>query len=85
MFYNFAQHGPDHESLGTDRIGIPFMESVEWEQQQFGIKVLYQIINDGYVFFEIMKSETTGDEIKYTAPTFYGNITTLSFGFNIGF
>jgi hypothetical protein len=85
LYYNFAQHGPDHESLGTFRVGIPFMETVEWEQKQFGFRADYQPINDVFVFFEVIKSQTTGDQEKYTAPVFQNDITIVSFGANAGF
>jgi hypothetical protein len=85
LYYNFAQHGPDHSSLGTFRVGIPFMERVEWEQRQFGLRADYQPFNDVYLFLEVVSSQTKGDQEKYTAPVFRDNITILSFGTNIGF
>ena len=85
LYYNLAQHGPDHNSLGTKRTGIPFMETVEWEQKQFGFRADYQPFNDVFVFLEVIKSQTTGDQEKYTAPVFRDNITILSFGTNVGF
>jgi hypothetical protein len=85
LYYNFARHGPDHNSLGTKRTGIPFMETVEWEQQQFGFRADYQPLNDLFVFFEAVSSHTTGDQEKYTTPVFRGDITVISLGANIGF
>ena len=85
LHYNFARHGPDHNSLGTKRTGIPFMETVEWEQKQFGFRADYQPLNDVFVFFEVIKSLTTGDQEKYTAPVFQGDIAIVSLGANIGF
>ena len=85
LFYNFAQHGPDHDSLGTYRVGIPFMERVEWEQRQFGFRADYQPFNDVFVFLEVIRSQTTGDQEIYTAPVFRNNITILSIGANVGF
>lgn len=85
LHYSFARHGPDHTSLGTTRSKAPFMETVEWEQQQFGFRADYQPFNDVFVFLEAVKSLTTGDQEKYTAPVFHGDITVISLGANIGF
>lgn len=85
MSYNLAQHGPDYESLGTKRVGLPFMETVEWEQQQLGFRLDYELLNDLFLFFETVHSNTSGEQDKYTAPLFRNNIVYISFGTNFGF
>ena len=80
-----AQKGKDYDDLGGSRLGNPFMDSVEWENQTIAFYVNYQIINDGYVFLNYMFSNITGDVSKYTAPVFHGKQTTISLGLNFGF
>jgi hypothetical protein len=85
--YNFAQHGPDHEALGTHRLEVVdlFLNTVEWEQHLLGITVTYQVLNDIYFFGEFERSRITGDMEKYTAPYYHGITNTLSMGVNYGF
>jgi hypothetical protein len=87
LSYNFAEHGPDYDSLGTDRVEVTqlFLKSVEWKDITYGISANYQILNDIYVFGEVYYNQITGDMQKYTAPFYYGNTTTWSVGVNYGF
>jgi len=83
--YLWAQKGKDYDDLGGSRLGNPFMDSVEWENQSFSIRVTYQIINDGYVFVKFLHSDISGDLPKYTSTVYHGIQNTISFGANIGF
>ncbi len=85
--YNFAQHGPDHAELGTDRQEVVnyFLDTVEWENNEFTFTASYQIINDIFVFGEIRYRNTTGNIEKYTAEYYRGETTTFSVGLNWGF
>ncbi|OFX26386.1 MAG: hypothetical protein A2041_07335 [Bacteroidetes bacterium GWA2_31_9b] len=83
--YLFAQKGKDYDDLGGSRLGNPFMDSVEWENKTFSLRVSYQIINDGYLFVKYQHSEITGDNNKYTPIVYYGTQNTISLGANIGF
>jgi hypothetical protein len=87
LSYNFAEHGPDYDSLGTDRIEVVhlFLKSVEWKDITYGLTTSYQILNDIYIFGDITYNHITGDMTKYTAPFYYGNTTTWSVGINYGF
>ena len=86
-WYNFAQHGPDYESLGTNRLEVVdlFLKTIEWENKTFGVYASYQFIPNAFVFTEIVNSNITGDVVKYTPPFYYGNTTTFSAGINYGF
>ncbi|MFP4025523.1 MAG: hypothetical protein ACLFVR_13445, partial [Thiohalospira sp.] len=85
MAYLFAQKGKDYNELGGSRLGNPFMDSVEWENQSVSFHARYQIINDGYVFITYLFSNISGELDKYTAPMFHGKQNTISFGLNFGF
>jgi hypothetical protein len=86
LSYILAQKGPDHTELGTDRLGLPFLESIEWENQTIALKAIYQIINDAYVFASWKNSNIHGNDLaKYTHPLFHGKTNTISAGVNFGF
>jgi hypothetical protein len=86
LSYLFAQKGPDHTELGTDRLGIPFLESVEWENRTLSFQARYQIINDAYFYGEYRYSDIHGNDLeKYTHPLWHGKTSTFTIGANFGF
>ncbi|MBN2350399.1 MAG: hypothetical protein JXJ22_16295 [Bacteroidales bacterium] len=87
LSYDYARHGPDHESLGTPRLEVVdlFLNTVEWQKSTIGFSASYQVINDLYGFLEIEQSRITGDVEKYTPGFYYNSPTTLSVGINFGF
>jgi hypothetical protein len=81
-----AKKGTDHTELGTPRLGLKFLETVEWENSTLIFRARYQVINDGYVFGEFRHSNIRGNELdKYTHPLFHGKSTTFMLGLNFGF
>jgi hypothetical protein len=85
--YNFAQHGRDHEALGTDKKAVVhmYMDSVEWQNTSLAFVANYQLLNDIFLFGEVTYSKVTGDMEKYTAPFYQGITKTWSIGINYGF
>jgi len=82
----FAQKGPDYDRLGGDRLGLPFLESIEWESKTFLFKARYEIINDGFVVAQYQNSNITGNDLAlYTHPLWWGHTHTFSLGMNFGF
>ncbi len=82
----YAQKGPDYNSTGIRDRGLPFLESVEWENRTFRIGARYQIIHDGFVFADFRRSNITGDAVElYTPALFQGKTGTVSLGLNFGF
>lgn len=82
--YTHAQKGPDYTALGTYRLGLPFMESIEWESSMFFLSARYEIINNGFVFAGYTHRNVTGNE-DYCPAFWYGKTNTFNFGFNFGF
>jgi len=81
-----AQKGPDHTELGTDRRGLPFLESVEWENRTLALKARYQIINDAYLHASWQYSDIHGTDLaKYTHPLYHGKTNSITVGANFGF
>jgi len=83
--YLHAKKGKDYDDIGGSRLGNPFMDTVEWQNKSFSFRASYQIINDGYIFFNYLFSDISGDQDKYTAAVFHGKQSTISFGVNFGF
>ncbi len=83
--YLDAKKGKDYDSIGGDRLGLPYIETVEWENKSFSVQAKYQIINDGYIFFKYLNSNIQGDLNTYTPDMFHGKQNTLSMGINYGF
>jgi hypothetical protein len=87
LWCDFAQHGPDHEELGTNRDDVVhmFMDTVLWQNLTIGFSARYQVIHDVYAFFEYEHASVTGDIEKYTPPYFRNSPHNISFGINYGF
>jgi len=85
LSYLHAEKGKDYDDLGGSRLGNPFMDSVEWENNTIAFRANYQIINDGFIFLNYVYSNISGDLDKYTAPVFHGKQSTISLGANFGF
>ncbi len=85
-FYNFEQHGTDHESLGTPRIDVVnrFLDEILWENHTIGFRASYQVINDAFLFVEIDHRKITGEIEKYTPEFYHNNPSTLSLGLYLG-
>ena len=78
LSYLNAQKGPDHTELGSPRLGLPFMESVEWKNTTVRFRARYQVINDAHVFGEYRYSDISGAEVaRYTHPLYQGKTSTF--------
>jgi hypothetical protein len=84
IFFIDAIRGPDYTELGTDRVGNPPLETIEWHNTAVGIRASYQLINDLYTWAAVTYSEISGDE-RWSAEYFYGYKTTVNVGVTVGF
>ncbi len=64
--------------------GLKWLEEVRWASTTIRAKARYEIINDGFVFAEIMLRDVEGEE-SYTPAFYQGSTTTIAAGLNIGF
>jgi hypothetical protein len=83
--YLNAKKGKDYDSQGDNRLGLPYMDTTEWENKSFSIQAKYPIINDAYFFAKYLNSNIQGDLDAYTPEMFHGKQNTISFGINYGF
>lgn len=88
LAYTHARKAPEHiyEVInGNANVkGLPFMKTVAWSNQTVEGALLYEIINDGYIFAKVRLSNISGDDY-YTSEFYRGNQTTISGGINFGF
>jgi hypothetical protein len=92
-WYSRAQKGPEYEyQRGTDpatgtsyALGLKYMERVEWNRELMGLRIEYQLFNDFFVFAEVEKQDMIKELERYNSSYFQGNLTTYSFGMNVGF
>ena len=84
LYFTDAIRGPDYTELGTGRIGNPPLESVEWHNTTYGMRVSYQVINDLYAWGAFGRSNVKGDQ-RWSSAYFYGLKSTINFGVSVGF
>lgn len=86
--YTKAIKGPEHVYQvirGNANIkGLPFMQYIDWQNQSITGLVRYEIINDGFIFFQVTMSDIKGNT-TYTPDFYLGKQTTISGGINFGF
>lgn len=85
LFYMYAKKGDEYGLNVTARRGLPFIETVQWENTTLGFRGNYQVINDGFVFAQFAHSNIRGDVEHYTPSLFHGKTFTISAGLNWGF
>jgi len=66
-------------------LGLKFLEEVTWSNEVYSLKVTYEVINDGTMYLELIKSNSTGLAQKYSPDIYTGNVTTFVAGANFGF
>lgn len=84
LSYTKAQKGPNTNN-GPSRLGIPFMETVDWQADIVSTVINFQLINDGYLHLGIDFGNYTGNVQNYTPPFLHGKQVTVSFGGTYGF
>ncbi len=82
--YTHARKGPDYTALNASRLGLPFMETVEWEQKEIAFNVQWQIINDGYIFVGAAFSDTYDKNNVYTPSFLLGKLLNIRSGICFG-
>lgn len=93
VWYEKVRKGPEYPYIrqtdpatGVSMVhGKKFLEEILWKQQVFGLLLEYQVINDVFIFIDIQHKRSEGDEERYTAPYFIGDLLVFSAGVNIGF
>ena len=80
-----AKKGVNYLKLtGTEEWGLPYLNSVVWENKTISVSANYNIVNDGYLFVEYSHSNIFGPS-EYTPSYFQGIKNTVSIGTIFGF
>lgn len=81
-----SRKGPDYTKISTERLGLPFMEQVEWEQTFWQLGARFQIINDGYLFVSGgINNIINRTSYKYTPDFMLGKQVQIESGICWGF
>jgi hypothetical protein len=92
-WYSLAQKGSDFlyireldpETGRSFVLGVDFLESVEWQKEQIGIRADYQLLNDLHLFLQVEQQNMKGNQERYVVEYFRGDMVTFNFGVNYGF
>ena len=97
LSYTHIRKGMDNQKIleesgaienlwGDGRTGYSFLETVRYKKNALKLKVLYQIINDAYVYAEIESYHISGEDMEIYTPTPYLNDNKMIiWGLNFGF
>lgn len=84
LWHEWSERGPDYQSLGGPRVGLPYLNPVEWKNSSSGLKVVYLVTGEVQATLSVTRSNITGEE-SWTAPWLYGKTTSLTAGLVWGF
>lgn len=91
-----ARHGNDYQyGITKDPQNQPVLKDITWDNHTYAFKARYEFVANAYVFAELILSDIKGYEVdgetpeyylnRFTPEIFWGDNTTVSVGFNIGF
>lgn len=84
LWHERAQRGPDYQSAGGPRVGLPYLGSIEWSSTATGLDISYMITGGVQVRASLTLRDVTGIEDWYPSHL-YGRTTTLGGGVVWGF
>jgi hypothetical protein len=84
LWHERSERGPDYQSIGGSRIGLPYLGSIEWSNITTGIDISYMITGGVQVQATLIRRNVSGNEDWYPSHL-YGETTTVSGGLIWGF
>ncbi|WP_066629710.1 hypothetical protein [Labilibacter marinus] len=97
LSYTYFRKGKDNQKeleesgeitnlWGDDRKGYPFLVEERYRKSALKLRLLYQIINDAYIFTEIESYQFSGEDTEiYTPEPYLNDDKMFVFGLNFGF
>jgi hypothetical protein len=96
FYYISASHGNEYQYIdGYEAELYPVLKNITWRNEQFGVSFIYEIISDGYLYFNYCHSNTVGFDVDSRSADYYLNLftpkylqgkkNTITFGLNVGF
>ncbi|HUW93117.1 MAG TPA: hypothetical protein VMV74_08130 [Bacteroidales bacterium] len=77
LWHEWAERGTDYQSIGGPRVGLSYINPVEWKSVTTGFEVNYMITGGVSVNVALIKSNVDGEE-GWIAPGLYGSHTSFS-------
>ena len=84
LWHEWSERGPDYQSIGGSRLGLPYLETIEWSNRATGVDVSYMIAGGVQVRASLTMRDVTGNRYWYPSHL-YGRTTTLGGGLVWGF
>jgi len=84
LWHERSERGPDYQSIGGSRVGLPYLETIEWSNITTGLDVSYMILGGVQARASLALRDVTGNEDWYPSHLF-GTTTTFSGGVVWGF
>jgi len=84
LWYEWSERGPDYQSIGGSRVGLRYLESIEWKNITTGLDVSYMITGGVQARASVIMRDVTGTGEWYPS-NLYGRTTTVSGGVVWGF
>ena len=88
--YSLAQHGDDY-NINDPIDGVhsdPRLKNIIWQNQNLLLRASYELVSNTSVFGSFNYQNITGDQTaleKYTPEYYWGQTSTFTVGFNVGF
>jgi len=84
LWQEWSERGPDYQSIGGSRLGLPYLETIEWKNVATGFEAGYLITGGVQVRASMTRRTVSGIQFWYPSHLF-GTTTTLSGGLVWGF
>ena len=84
LWHERSERGPDYQSIGGTRLGLPYLGTIEWSNISTGLEVGYLITGGVQVQASVIRRNVSGNEAWYPSHL-YGKTTTVSGGLVWGF
>ena len=84
LWHEWSERGPDYQSIGGSRLGLPYLETIEWSNVATGFEASYLITGGVQVSASLTMRNVEGRNDWYPAHL-YGQTTTFSGGIVWGF
>jgi hypothetical protein len=84
LWHEWSERSVDYQSVGGTRLGLPYLESVEWSNTATGFDASWYVTGGVQVRAEVTRRNVTGMEFWYPSHL-YGHTTSFTGGVVWGF
>ncbi|MDZ7636072.1 MAG: hypothetical protein U5L72_17200 [Bacteroidales bacterium] len=80
LWHEWSERGPDYQSIGGNRVGLPYLETIEWSNVATGFEAGYLITGGVQVNASLTFCNVEGHNELQIPAHLYGQTTTFSGG-----